>query len=113
METLSRDSASEAPVKSRLVPLESVNFTSMVPVSGMSCMISCAETGGTRVDKGKDFQFPQIYLDPVLRLVVIGETQYPLERVVCFKRARAAKSVMPKPESKPNFTIGKRNPKDI
>ena len=117
MEALSRDSAPEAAVdagpKSRLVPLESVNFTSMVPVAGMGSMISCAETGGHRVDKGKDFQFPQIFLDPVLRLIVIGDSQYPLERVVCFKRAKAALSKLPKIPAQPDFTIGKRKSKDI
>lgn len=109
MEARTGDSPPEKPVKGP-VPLVSVTFTSLVPIPGFKNMATYVETGATRTDEGIAKQFPQLYLDPVLRTIIISGKHYPLERVVCFERARAALSKLPPMEAQPEYRIGKRVP---
>ncbi len=71
-------------------------------------MCTQIESGGARVDDGQQKQFPQVFLHTQLRTVVIQGRHYPMERVVCFERAKAAYSKLPALPPLPNYTIGKK-----
>lgn len=105
METLPRDSAPEKPVDRRL-PLKQVTFTHPVPVPGFKSMATTVVSGGYRMDDGENKPFPQVFLDPVIRTIQVGEAEYPLERVVVWVRAKFAISKPPAPAPLPNYTIG-------
>ena len=77
----------------------------------MRSMATMAESGGTRNDHGAVYQFPQVFLDPVLRAVVIAGRHYPMERVVCFERARMALSRLPDVIQPAEYIIGPRDTK--
>lgn len=69
-------------------------------------MMTQVVTGEYRLDGGKDIPFPQAYFDPSTRTIVIGEYEYPLERVVYWRRAKMAMSKVPEPPVRPDYTIG-------
>lgn len=104
MEARTGDSASEKPV--RVVPVSSVTFTQLVPIPGFKDRATQVVTGGFRMDDGKQKQFPQVFLDLGMRTIVISGQHYPMERVVCFERAKAALSKLPAAPAIPNYTIG-------
>lgn len=98
------------PSLNAIVPLRSVLFTHPVPVEGFKTMCTQVESGGARMDDGSQKQFPQVYMHPGLRTVVIAGRHYPFERVVSFERAKAAMSKLPGLPDIPNYTIGKQRP---
>lgn len=110
METLSRDSTSEKPVAApvdRRLPLKMVQFVHPAPIPGFQSPQTLIIAGGTRLDGGLAKVMPQPFLDPVLHCITIGDTDYPLERVVLWKRAKLAMTRMPDPVEPPNYTIGR------
>lgn len=108
MEARTGDSPAQVPVTpEKAVPLSMVQFTTQVPVPGFKSMYSLIEVGAYRTDEGKDKQFPQVFYNPTLRTVVIGTRHYPVERVVCFERAKAALTKLPPPPVT-DYTIGKK-----
>lgn len=107
---MSRDSTPQVPLeapKDRRLPLKVVVFQHAVPVPGMKSMATNVETGGMRIDAGKEIFFPQVYLDPITRTIHVGEYEYPLERVVYWVRAKAALTKFEAP-AHPDYTIGPR-----
>lgn len=115
MEAPTRNSSAQVPLESspkdRRIPLRFVQFTRNVPAPGMRSQVSQIETGAYRVDSGVDIQFPQVYLDPLTRTILVGSYEYPLEMVVFWERAKAAISKFERP-ALPDYTVGKRAIKD-
>ena len=89
------DGTQEEPLKR--IPLATVAFTTLTHVPEFG-MVSQMTTGETRLVGGVSRAFPQAWLDPVLRVIVIDGHEYPLERVAYWKRAKMAISKKPKPE---------------
>lgn len=106
MEARTGDSPPQVPVDKN-IPLSMVQFTTQVPIPGFKSMYSLVEVGAYRMDEGRDKQFPQVYYNPALRTVVVGTRHYPVERVVCFERAKAALTKLPPPPVT-DYTIGPR-----
>lgn len=110
----SGDGPAKATVKDaprdRRVPLTAVVFREPTAMPGSSFMFTNFETGMARSAAGVSYTCPQAYFDPDHRTVVIGEREYPMERVHYFIRAKMARKVTPAAPD-PGITIGVGNGK--
>jgi hypothetical protein len=69
-------------------------------------MYTVVESGVYRLDSGENKAFPQVFWDREWGVIQIEDMRYPLERVVCWTRANAARvKVAPPPMA--DYTIGK------
>lgn len=106
MEVGSRVSPEEGSVSDQL-PLAEVQFTQPVPIPGSSLAMGNITVGESRTQGGATFVCPMAWLVISRRAVRIGNTYYPLERVVYWRQAKMARDKIT-PVELPNYTIGKR-----
>lgn len=102
------DGTSKEPVRrDPRVPLRKVKFTGLVPVDGVTGMVTELTAGERRIMDGKDWLPPEMWLDRDLRVIKIGAMCYPMERVLAYEQATAAITKKPPPIDLSKFTVGK------
>lgn len=89
-------------------PLSEVTFTSPTKVSGISTMLTTLEANVTRLVDGREWSPPEMWFDPVHRLIYIDGLSYPMERIHCFRRAPAKLAKRAPKLNLDQYHIGKR-----
>ena len=82
----------QLPPKDRRIPLAKVVFKSPTEVEGLDIQVkTILARGECNLSLDPKYRYPQPFFDPDFRTVQLGERHYPLEDILYFIRARAAK----------------------